>query len=164
MDERRDDWRQGVDENLASLNTGQRVNDRLIEDLELKVSAIEALLHGTDTTGLIGRVEDIENIAAELRSVVIMDASGNRGLQHDVRELKEGRTDRRLNLSNITKIIVAMIASGLITHFWADIQGFFYKPESSTDVVTRMIIKASQKPKKHRRYVIHEEPIEDDPE
>lgn len=162
MDERRDDWKRGVDENLASLTTGQRVNDRLLEDMELKVSALEALLHGTETTGLIGRVEDVEGIAAELRSVVIMDASGNKGLQHDVRELKEGREDRRLNLSNVTKIIVTMIASGLITHFWTDIQGFIFRQESSTDAVTRMIIKAN-KPK-HRRYIIHEEPIDDDTE
>lgn len=161
MDERRDDWRGGVDENLASLNTGQRVNDRILEDLELKVSALDALIHGTESTGLIGRLEDVESHTAELRSIVIMDASGTKGLQHDVRELKEGREDRRLNMSNVTKIIVAMIASGLITHFWADIQAFVFRQETSTDAVTRMIIKAN-KPK-HRRYVIHEEPI-DDPE
>lgn len=155
MDERRDDWRRGVDENLASLNTGQRVNDRLIEDLDIAVKQVADLLHGTDTGGIIGRLEAIEHTVAELRAIIIMDASGKRGLQYDVQQMREGREDRRSGWGNLTKIAVAAIMSGLIGHFWHDIAGWLDK--KPTDPVDLMIENAKHPKPKHRHYVIRED-------
>jgi hypothetical protein len=73
-DDRRDDWRHGVDENLASLNTGQRVTDKLIEDLELKYDEFDRLVRGDpekDTDGVIGRLHRIENAVDEIRVIMI---------------------------------------------------------------------------------------------
>ena len=70
-DERRDDWKHGVDENLASLNTGQRVSDRLIEDLEVKYEVIDKILRGdpeTDTDGFAARLHAVETGIREIQA------------------------------------------------------------------------------------------------
>lgn len=74
MDERRDDWRHGVDENLASLNTGQRVTDKLIEDLELAQEHIDRLLRGDTekgTDGVISRLHQLEDALQEIRAIML---------------------------------------------------------------------------------------------
>jgi hypothetical protein len=164
MDERRDAWQRGVDENLASLNTGQRVNDRLLEDLDANYSALDRLLRGDaekETDGVIGRLHQIETQVAQLYSVIFMDKAGSHGLQHDVKELKEGRKDKRLKWGYITQVIVALVMSGLIGHFWQDIAAFVNR--KSVDPVERMIQRAKH-PKPRHRHVVREEPPETDTE
>lgn len=71
MDDRRDDWRTGVDQNLVSLNTAQRVTDQQLDDLDLKYEAIDKVLRGdpeTDTDGFIARLHNAENAILELRA------------------------------------------------------------------------------------------------
>jgi hypothetical protein len=162
MENRRVDWAHGVDENLASLNSGQRVNDRLIEDLELTVDKLASLLHGEDDSGFIGRLESIEDNVAQLRAVIFQDSTGHRGLLEDVKALKEAREDRRMDRGNLTKIVVAAIMSGVITHFWQDIRSFLN--HKSTDPVDQMIEKAEHPKARHRRVVIREEPQEPEAE
>ena len=165
MDERRDAWQRGVDENLASLNTGQRVNDRLLEDLDANYSALDRLLRGDaekETDGVIGRLHQIENQVAQLYSVIFMDKAGQHGLQHDVKELKEGRKDKQLKWGHITQVLVALIMSGLIGHFWQDIRAFVTR--KSVDPLEQMIQHAKHPKGRRRHVVIREEPPETDTE
>jgi hypothetical protein len=124
MDERRDDWRHGVDENLASLNSGQRSQDDKLKALDESQKDTDALIHGETDSGLIGRIEDAEAHVARLMAVVFQDASGTKGLHHDIQMVLEGREDRRLGWGNITKIVVALIMAGLVGRFYSDIWAF----------------------------------------
>lgn len=163
MDERREDWRHGVDENLASLNTGQRVNDRLIEDFDLAVSRIDNILRGNpeeETSGLIGRMEKTETDVAQLKSIVIMDASGKKGLQHEVAILSSGERTASDRWKFATAVVVACISLiGLLITNWDRIQ--IYINRRTQDKVNQMIENTSRPKSHHRRYVIHEEPLDD---
>lgn len=121
MDDRRDDWRHGVDENLAGLNAGQRTQDAKLASLESAQEEADALIHGETDSGLIGRMEDLETEVSRLNSVIFQDALGRKGLHHDIQVILENREDRRLGWANITKIVVALIMAGLVGRFYMDI-------------------------------------------
>lgn len=157
--ERRDDWRHGVDENLASLNTGQRVSDRLLEDLDANYAAIDRLLRGDpekEADGIIARLHHIETQIANLNSIIFMDQTGERGLQHDVKVLKAAREDRWQRWGNLTKIIVALAMSGLLGHFWRDIQSYLTKKDR--DPIDQAIEHAKYPHPRSRRVIIRELP------
>lgn len=91
MDERRDDWRHGVDENLASLNAGQRVWEHEFKTLKRAQASIDKLLRGDpekDTDGLIARLHHQETEINHLKAVVDVDKAGNKGIVHRVEELE----------------------------------------------------------------------------
>jgi hypothetical protein len=157
-DERRDDWRHGVDENLASLNSGQRSQDEKLAKLDAAQDEQDSLLHGDTDSGLIGRIEDVEAEVRRLNAVVFMDALGNKGLHHDIKALLDRREDRRTGWGNITKIIVAVITSGAVGLFWQDIRTFVLK--RTTDPVDQAIDRAKHPKGKHRHVIIRELPEE----
>jgi hypothetical protein len=124
MEERRDDWRHGVDENLASLNAGQRVWERELVTIRRLLSDIDKFMRGDpdkDTDGVIGRLHSQETEIRRINAVIFKDATGKGGLLEDVKEIKGGREDRRLGWANITKIAVALIMAGLVGRFYGDL-------------------------------------------
>lgn len=91
VEERRDDWHRGVDENLASLNAGMRVWDRELEKIHKGIAGIDDLLRGDaekDTDGLLQRTHAAETEIRFLRAVVLDDPSGHIGLQGRVEKLE----------------------------------------------------------------------------
>lgn len=166
MDDRRGDWSHGVDENLASLNAGQRVWEHEQKELRRALDKIDRLLRGDvekNTAGIIDRLHELETAVAEFKAVLLMDkAGGNKGLINEVRELKEGREDRRLSWKLLTKIIVACIVSGLLGSLWPRIKALWEEP--SKDPVNRMIEKAAHPKAKYRRYQITVPADENEPE
>lgn len=74
MDERRDDWRSGVDRSLVSLNAAQRVTDQQLDDLDIKYDSIDRALRGDpqeDTDGFLARLHHVENGIQEIRAELI---------------------------------------------------------------------------------------------
>jgi hypothetical protein len=70
-DERRDDWKAGVDDRLMSLTSSQRITDDQLDDLDLKYEAIDKVMRGDpeeDTDGIISRIHNLENAIQELRA------------------------------------------------------------------------------------------------
>lgn len=122
MDERRDDWQREVDENLASLNAGQRVWERDLTLLRKVMGDIDRLLRGDpekDTEGVIARIHDIERQLSKLNAVLFVDSTGKKGLIHDVYELRgeEKRVVERWKFA--TAITVAIIGFlGLFISNW----------------------------------------------
>lgn len=155
VNERREDWARSVDENLASLNSGQRVWERDLDLIRKNFMDIDTLLRGDvekERSGIISRLESIEHSLAMINSVLFVDATGTKGLLHDLRELKAGREDRRLGWANITKIIVALIMAGLVGRFYEDAWRFMTK--KSEDPVAQAIERAKHPPRKHIRIKI----------
>lgn len=143
--DRRGDWAHGVDENLASLNAGQRVWERDIGTIRKLLSDIDHLLRGDidrHTSGLVGRIESMEHDLSKINAVLFVDASGSKGIVHDVRELKGGREDRRMGWGNITKIVVALIMAGLLGRFYGDAVKAMSK--KSDDPLAKMIDRAKR--------------------
>jgi len=145
MDERRDDWRHGVDENLASLNAGQRVHDSEISRLWKARSSDDKLLRGDpdkDTDGIIARIHTIENAINLLRAVVDVDKAGNKGLVGRVEalEAREKSTVERWKFwVAIIGLIGAVIVS-VITNL--DKIERFVAPPKKPDRLHQMIDKA----------------------
>lgn len=74
MNDRRDDWRTGVDESLIMLKTAQRVTDQQVDDLEVKYEAIDKILRGDpeiDTDGFAARLHNVENGLQEIRATLL---------------------------------------------------------------------------------------------
>lgn len=148
MDDRRGDWAHGVDENLAALNSGQRSQDEKLKHLEEGQEDLDNTLHGDTDSGLIGRIEDLETEVARLNAVIFQDASGKKGLHHDILMVLEGREDRRLGWGNITKIVVALIMAGLVGRFYGDlVKAVMPKPKPPVE-----------RKRPHRRVIIREIP------
>lgn len=150
MDERRDDWRHGVDENLVTLNAAQRVTDSQLDDLELKFEDIDIILRGDpkdkDNDGLIAEVHALDTKVNDIRAELFRIKQSFSDEKHEIRE------DRRLSWGNLTKIVIAIITSGAIGLFWQDIKTYFEKHQD-LDSIEQMLVRAKRpKPKpKHRR-------------
>lgn len=170
LHDRRDDWRHGVDENLASLNAGQRVWERELAAFRKTIAEVDALLRGDtekETDGIIARLHAVENSIQLLKAILLKDAAGSKGLVGRVQDLEGKREDRRGLWKNLTSIIVAAIMSGLLTHFWSDIRAWAtHKP---TDPLDQMIDHAKHprgRPilRYRTRRARPEEPADPDPE
>lgn len=101
--DRREDWAHGVDENLASLNAGQRVWEHEQKALRKLLREIDDDLRGSigkETDGMIGRLRAAETRINLLLSVIDIDRAGNKGLIGRVDDLERGetRSDRRLKI------------------------------------------------------------------
>ena len=164
MDERRDDWRRGVDENLASLNTGQRVTDRLLEDLDANYAALDRLLRGDaekDTDGVIGRLHHLETQIAQLNSVIFMDAAGKHGLQHTVEKLLSGERTSDNRWKFATAVLIALIpVLGAVLLNWGRISAYFERTQKPAPL--EQAIEHAKHPKGRKRYIIREIPAEED--
>jgi len=158
MDDRRDDWRSGVDENLVSLNTAQRVTDREVEDLELKYEGHDKILRGDpehDTDGLVARLHTQENLVNELRAEYGALKQTIRGY-HDGSPGLEGRVDALEGIKKnrerkegyywqfITAVAVAIIGLvGIILTNLKEIKA--HLPKSKPSPLSQKIEKAKHK-------------------
>ena len=129
--ERRDDWKHHVDEHLVNLTTAQKVTDRQLDDLEIQLHAVDNLLRGDHeegTSGLIGRLETVEHYLAELRAIIIMDATGKKGLQHEVAILSSGERTAKERWQFVTAICISVISLlGLVLTNWDKIALFLHR-------------------------------------
>ena len=161
--ERRDDWRNSVDEHLVSLTTAQKVTDTQLEEIELTLDVLDKVIRGDterETSGLIGRIETMERQIAELRSLVIMDSTGKQGLMHDVQLLLAGERTSEHRWKYFTSVTVAIISLlGLLITNWDRIQAWMHQP--ITDPVDIAIDRAAHPKPKHRHYTIKETPSDE---
>lgn len=169
MNDRRDDWAHGVDENLASLNAGQRVQDRESQLIRKQIRDHDFLLRGDpekETDGQIARLHNAENEILLLKAVLIKDAIGGRGLVDRVEALEsqERGSDRRL------KVYIALI--GLISALLVAVASNLDRIESfikkDTDPLHQKIDRIKHPPRRRVHVVIDErekasETAQDDP-
>lgn len=159
-EERRDDWANNVDKKIVDLTSAQRTTDDLLEDLDANYAAIDRVLRGDpekETDGLIGRLHHLEDTVNELKRVLVVDETGEKGLLHDVKVLKESREDKWTKWKNITAVLVALLMSGFFGHFWQNIYDYLSKKD--TDPIDQAIEKA--KHKRTRRIVVREVPAQE---
>ncbi len=156
MDERRDDWHHGVDENLASLNAGQRVQDRETQIIRKQIRDHDVLLRGDpekDTDGQIARLHNLENEILLMRAVLLKDAAGGRGLVGRVEALEGGErtSDRHLkvwiSVIGLLSALLVAVASNLDR-----IEAFLGRKD--TDPVHKAIERAKHPPRRRIRVVI----------
>lgn len=122
MDERRDDWRQGVDENLASLNAGQRIFDREVDNLHKILAEIDKDLRGSledERDGLIARFRAIETTVNMLKGVIDVDRAGNKGLLGRVEALEglDRKAERRLRVWIALIGLISALLVGALSNF-----------------------------------------------
>ncbi len=154
--ERRGDWEKGVDENLAMLNSAQRSTDKEINDLDLRGEEHERTLHGdSETSGLIGRIEGLEHLTAQLNSCVFSSPGNKTGLDKRVDTLEDGSQTSGFKWSFATAVTVALIGVmgtaigllGLLIMNWDKVDAMVYRYRHPTEL----------KPGK-RRGKVHEAP------
>lgn len=161
MDERRDDWRSGVDENLASLNAGQRVWEREVGSIRKLLTEIDNLLRGDperDTDGAISRLHQLENEVNLLKAVLLKDKAGNKGIVNRVEALEAGerRSESHLKLWIAIVGLVSALTVAAISNL-DRITAFLN--HGKKDPVEQLIEKA-RKPKVRRHHI---RPPEEDP-
>ncbi len=116
MDERRDDWKHGVDENLASLNAGQRVWEEELKRVRDQQEEFDRLIRGDpeqDTDGLMSRLHSFETDVRKLNAIILKDSTGSPGLQGRVEKL-EGKRDMRVERWKLYVAIIGMISAILV--------------------------------------------------
>lgn len=147
MNDRRDEWAHGVDENLASLNASQRVWDQELSQIRAILDEIDDLLRGDtqrETSGIIGRLERLEHEITKANAVLFVDSTGKKGLAHDVDVLMGRIEERKVRWSSLTAIIVAVISS--LTLLLTNLDKLKHLlPKDNPDQVSRMIEKAKRK-------------------
>jgi uncharacterized protein HemX len=167
MDERGGDWHRGVDENLASLNAGQRVWEREIDHLHKALSEIDTLLRGDpdrDTDGVIARLHQLENAINLLRAIILKDAAGGRGLVSRVEALETGERSSDNRWKFATAVVVAVLSfAGLLLTNWDRLEGFL-NSHRKMDPLEKMIEKAKHPKARRRHVVIRQEPVDPEPE
>ncbi len=163
MDERREDWRQGVDENLASLNAGQRVWEREVGIILKQLDEADHLLRGDpdkDTDGVMARLHNLENDLALMRAIVLKDAAGGRGLVDRVAALESGERTAGDRWKFATAVIVAVISfAGLIVTNLDRIESAFTR-KGKPDKLTEMIERAKRPKARPRHANVRELPPE----
>jgi hypothetical protein len=136
MDERRDDWRHGVDENLAGLNAGQRVWDQELASIQKIVTGLDEMLRGDplrETSGLVARLELIEHDLAKINAVLFVDPTGKRGLVHEVEVLTSAERTASERWRFATAVVVALLSlAGLILTNWTKIEGVLFDGHERT--------------------------------
>lgn len=160
IDERRDDWRHGVDENLASLNAGQRVWERENHLIRKLLTEQDHLLRGDaekETDGLIARMHHLENEINLLKAVVLKDKAGNNGLAGRVELLETRERTSGHRWQFVTALVVAVLSLiGVIVTSWPQIWATLNRKR--TDPLGQMIEKVKNPKPRYHRVVIREEP------
>ncbi len=164
MDERRDDWHHGVDQNLAGLNAGQRVWERELVIIRKLLGEFDHLLRGDpdkDTDGVMARLHYQENEVNLLKAVLLKDKAGNRGLVGRVEALEKGEKGAENRWKFATALVVALLSLlGLILTNWGPILAYLGH-HGKVDPLEQAIESAKRPKPRHRHYVIHEETPED---
>lgn len=163
MDDRRDDWKHGVDENLASLNAGLRVWERELVIIRKLLGEFDSLLRGNpekDTDGMIARLHMQENDINLLKAVLLKDKAGNKGLVGRVEVLERGERTSEHRWKFATAVVVAVLSLlGLLITNWGSISAFLNKPPSDP---LEIALEGARNPRpRYRHYTIRERPQND---
>lgn len=150
---RDEEWCAKVDHEQTTLMLGyQSILQELTQARNL-ITELDAVLRGDpseDRDGISEQLHLIQKDMALLKALIFKDATGKGGLLDEVRNLKERREDRRSEWGNWTKIIVAAITSGVLTHFWGQIEGYLNK--KTNDPLDEMIEAAKHPRVVHRHH------------
>ncbi len=159
MDERRDDWKKGVDENLAMLNSAQRSIDNEIDELDLITQKHERVILGDaekHEIGISAQVDQQEillnELRAELRTIRATlhgDHAGNPGVEQRVDKLEDKKKwkERREGWAwdSFTKIAVELLlVVAMLLLNWERIEDLIKSKFHPTPP-------AAAQPAKHRR-------------
>lgn len=123
MEERRDDWRHGVDENLVSLNSAQRSTDKELDELDLLTQKHERIILGdpeNDKIGISAQIDSLETLVNELRAelrtlkaTLYGDHTGHPGLEGRMDNLEDRRKSKERRegwaWDSFTKITVELL-------------------------------------------------------
>lgn len=140
----------------------QQLNKELAHMSDL-IEELDEVLRGdaaADVDGIVHQVHQLGNNYQELKASIWRIGTAQSEMQDKLRDIKEGREDRRTEWGNWTKIAVAAIMSGLLTHFWSSISDFVTK--KSTDPVDQKIEEARHPRSIHRHYTIVEKAANDE--
>lgn len=128
--EENDQWKQRVDERLASLTAGESVQDGRLEELEEQLELQWQTLHGQtghkEDTGMEGDLRDLGRAVNELRTVMMPDTLGNGGIITRLKRLERKEEREEHSLESRAKfwspILVAIITSSfLLVREWPGI-------------------------------------------
>jgi hypothetical protein len=164
MNDRREDWTRGVDENLASLNASQRVWDRELIVIRKLLGEFDSLLRGNtekETDGMIARLHHQENDINRLKAIIQTDASGGKGVLMRLYDLERGdqKAERRLKIWLAIISVVSVGIGGLIANF-DRLAAYYKRPEPPVE----QAIEKAKHPKGSKRVVYRIVPPPEDTE
>ncbi len=151
MDDRRDDWRNGVDKKLVDLTSAQRSTDDELDELDLKYNTLDRIIRGdpeNDISGFHERLHNVENGLQDLRAEKVKFKVADTAIQ--------GFKWQFWGL-----VLTAIITTIGAIFGWDRIHAYLEKHD--TDPVDKAIERAVHPKATRRHYVIREEPAAKDP-
>lgn len=157
-------WREKVDHEQVTLMTAHQVIDRRTDILEESVERLDAILRGDPSdmrSGILGRLEHMEDLVARLNAVIFMDSAGEKGLIEQFRKIQRGDTQSGYRWQLMIAIVgfAAATATAIFTNL-DKIERFFSR--SSKDPIHEMVEKAKRPKSRHRRSKVAPPPDEPD--
>lgn len=166
-----EEWRSRVDDRLASLTSGETVQNDRLDEVDEEIEAIRVLLEGNPKdrgdNGVKGDVYDLSKIINELRAIMMPDNFGHGGVASRLRTLekKAGIEQTRVEYhwKFLTAVAVAVITTfGLLVKEWPDLKKMWAK--ESANPLDAMIEKAKHPKPRHHHYTVKTEgPENNDP-
>ncbi len=161
-EERRDDWRHGVDENLVLLNSAQRSTDKELDELDLLAQKHERIILGDPENNKIGisaQTDSLETLVNELRAEIRSlratlygDHTGHPGLEGRVDTLEDKRSakERREGWAwdSFTKITVELLlVIAMLLLNWERIEDLIKSKIHPSPPVAAQKVRRRKKPK-----------------
>lgn len=146
-DDRRDDWRNGVDKKLVDLTSAQRSTDDELDDLDLRYNTLDKIIRGDPENDHIGHDE-------RLRAV----ETGLRELRAEKIKFKVADTTVQGFKWQFWGLILAAVIPSIIAIFkWDHIHAWLEKKD--TDPVDRTITRDSQPKRRSHHGALRPKPL-----
>lgn len=151
-------WRERVDDRLASLTTGEQVQNDRLDDLDEEIEAIKGILdgdpHDKDDSGVVGDLKSLTTRVNSIWALMGKDSLGDGGIIATVKDLKARADQERINQEYRWKFwlalvgLISAVVVALVTNL-DKIQAFLNK--KSNDPIDQMIDKAKNPKGRHIR-------------
>lgn len=151
-------WRERVDERLASLTTGEQVQNDRLDDLDEEIQGLKSILegdpHDKDDNGVLGDLKALLTKTNAIWALMSPDSLGHGGMIARINALENQDETRKENTGYRWKFYIALLAAGFsfagaVVSNLDKINAFLNK--KSTDPIDQMIDKAKNPRGRHIR-------------
>lgn len=130
--DRREDWRNSVNDRLVSLTSAQKTTDDELDEIQEKLREIDHILRGypdEDLEGLIASRDKLATQVLKFNALLMPDIHGHGGVVNDLNEVLQNRTAREKRADHFWKFATAVVVQfliliGLLVVNWDRIQEY----------------------------------------
>jgi hypothetical protein len=148
VNERRDDWCNGVDKKLVDLTSAQRSTDDELDELDLKYDSLDKIMRGDPENDIIGFHERLHTVETDLREIKA----------ETIRAKIVGDSVQGIKWQSVTAIICAVIAAlSVVLPHLDQIISVFHNDDAvyEPDVQLKKAIEADKRRHRKKKIIVH---------